>query len=86
MDLPNVPGPAPGVASTQSDKLSKKADDLISGSLKRSRSYRSELAQKTYREILELAKKGGAEGKAAKGMKKLIEHGPRIMEKIKGKS
>jgi len=83
--LPSVPGPAAGVASTQADKLSKKADDLISGSLKRSPSYRSDLAQKTYREILQMAKKRGAEGKAARGMKKLIEQGERLRGKGKGK-
>jgi hypothetical protein len=43
------------------------------------------LGQKTYKEILDLAKKGGSEGNAAKGMKKLIEQSPRIMGKIKGK-
>ncbi len=83
VNLPNVPGPATGAGST--DKLSKKDDDLISGSLKRSPSYRSELAQKTYREIRDLAKQGGAEGKAARGMKKLIEQAERLREKGKGK-
>lgn len=56
---------------------------VISRSLKRSRSYRSELGQKTYREIIEAAKKGGAEGNAARGMKKLIEQGERLRGKIK---
>jgi RHS repeat-associated protein len=84
-DPSHLPVPAPEVAGTQSDKLSKKADDLISGSLKRSPSYRSELGQKTYQEIIDLAKQGGAEGKAAQGMKKLIEQAERLREKVRGK-
>jgi hypothetical protein len=66
-------------------KLAKKADDLISGSLKRSKSYHSELGQKTYQEIIELSKQGGLIGKAAQQMKKLIENSERLRDKIKGK-
>jgi len=43
------------------------------------------LGQKTYKEIIEAAKSGGPEGKAARGMKKLIEQGERLREKVKGK-
>jgi RHS repeat-associated protein len=88
ISLPDLPQIAPAVSigsSTKADKMSKKADDLISGSLKKSRSYRSELGQKTYKELLDLAKKGGAEGKAAQGMKKLIEQAERLRDKVKGK-
>jgi hypothetical protein len=66
-------------------KLGKKADELISGSLKRSQSYHSDLGQKTYQEIIELSKQGGLKGKAAQQMKKLIENSERLRDKIKGK-
>jgi len=66
-------------------KLSKTAEQLISGSLKRSSSFRSELASKTYREILTLAKENGPQQQAARRMKKLIEQSSRILEKVRGK-
>jgi RHS repeat-associated protein len=66
-----------------SKALDKPAEELIRGSLKASKSYRSELAQLTYREIIKMSKKGGIEGKAAKGMKKLIEQSGRLLEKIR---
>ena len=66
-------------------KLSKPAEELIHASLKRSPSYRSELASKTYAEILKLAKSKGPESQAAKQMKKLIESSKRLMEKQGGK-
>lgn len=65
-------------------RLAMKAEDLIRGSLKASASYRSELGQKTYREIIKLAKGKGPEALAAKGMKKLIEQSARLLDKIRG--
>jgi RHS repeat-associated protein len=61
---------------------SKKAGDLISGSLKKSKSYHSGLAGKTYKEIKSMAKEGD---KAAQQMKKLIEQGERLRNKVKNK-
>ena len=72
-----------GTAKSSPDaSLGKKADELISGSLKRSKSYHSELGSKTKDEIIDLARKGN---QAAKQMKKLIEQGERLREKVKGK-
>jgi len=56
-------------------RLRSTAGELIRGSLKRSSSYHSELAEKTYEEILKDS------SKAAKQMKKLIEQSKRLMEK-----
>jgi RHS repeat-associated protein len=66
-------------------ELEKTAEELIRGSLKASKSFRSELAAKTGREIFELAKKKGPQRQAARGMKKLIEQSARLMEKVHGK-
>jgi len=71
-----------GMAFIPEIKLGTVADELIHASLKRSKSYRGELASKTYKEILDLAKKKGIEGKLAKGMKKLIQDSERLMEKV----
>jgi hypothetical protein len=60
----------------------KKAEDLISGKLKKSKSYHSDYASKTYQEILDLAKTGD---KKAKQMKKLIEQVERLREKLRGR-
>jgi hypothetical protein len=60
----------------------KKAEDLISGKLKKSKSYHSDYANKTYQEILNLAKTGD---KKAKQMKKLIEQVERLREKLRGR-
>jgi len=60
----------------------KKAEDLISGKLKKSKSYHSDYANKTYQEILDLAKIGD---KKAKQMKKLIEQVERLREKLRGR-
>ncbi len=49
------------------------ARDLISGGLKRSPSYASELEEDFYAEICKMSKQGGDIGKKAKQMKKLIE-------------
>ncbi len=65
--------------------LSRKAGDLISGTLKRSPSYRSELADKTYAEILKLARGKGPQTQAARQMKKLIESSKRLLEEQGGK-
>jgi RHS repeat-associated protein len=64
------------------ETLKKKADDLIPGSLKRSRSYHSDLGGKTKEEILKMEK--GGDPRAAQ-MKKLIEQSERLLEKTKGK-
>lgn len=60
------------------------ADDLISGSLKRSRSYHQDYGKKTYKEIKDLA---GANPPDKKGrqMKKLIEQSERLRAKVKGR-
>jgi len=63
----------------------KKAQDLISGSLKKSKSYRSELENTTKVEIDKLAKDKGPFQQAAKQMKKLIEQAERLREKIRNK-
>jgi RHS repeat-associated protein len=57
------------------------ARDLISGGLKRSPSYASELEENTYAEICKMSRQGGALGKKAQQMKKLIEQ----MSRLKGK-
>ena len=56
------------------------ADDLISGSLKRSRSYHSDYASKTYGEIKRLAAVNPPDVKARQ-MKKLIEQADRLRNK-----
>ena len=56
--------------------LGTKAGDLIPGRLKRSPSYRSELADETFESLL----RQGSE--AAKGMCKLIKESPRLLEKF----
>jgi hypothetical protein len=61
----------------------KRAGDLISGSLKGSKSYAGELADKTVGALRELAKGDGAiAGKAGK-MLKLIKEGARLRAKNK---
>jgi RHS repeat-associated protein len=59
------------------------ARNLIQGRLKRSPSYRSELEEKTYTEIVKLSRGKGEEANAAKQMKKLIEQGSRLDEKVR---
>jgi hypothetical protein len=60
------------------------ADDLIPGSLKRSKSYHQDYGKKTYKEIKDLA---GAHppDKKARQMKKLIEQAQRLQQKGKGR-
>jgi RHS repeat-associated protein len=58
----------------------KKADDLISGSLKHSKSYHGALGGLTKQEILDRAAKGD---KKAQQMKKLIEQQKRLVPKRK---
>jgi len=60
-------------------KLLKKAEVLISGKLKKSKSYHSDYASRTYQEILDLAKSGD---KKAKQMNKLIEQAERLRKKV----
>ncbi len=62
-------------AQNRLKQLGSKAGDLIRGSLKGSRSYHSELENKTYEELLKDS------SKAAKQMRKLIEQSERLMEK-----
>jgi hypothetical protein len=56
------------------------ADDLIPGSLKRSKSYHQDYGHKTYGEIKYLAKKKPIDRKARQ-MKKLIENARRLQDK-----
>lgn len=58
-------------------KLRSKCGDLVRGSLKRSKSYHSELENKTYEELLKDS------SKTAKQMRKLIDESRRLMEKNK---
>lgn len=60
------------------------ADNLISGSLKRSKSYHGDYGQKTYGEIKELASANPPDTKARQ-MKKLIEQQDRLRKKGKGR-
>jgi hypothetical protein len=60
------------------------ADDLIPGSLKRSKSYHQDYGKKTYKEIKELAG-GNPPDKKARQMKKLIEQAQRLQQKGKGR-
>jgi hypothetical protein len=60
------------------------ADDLIPGSLKRSRSYHKDYGKKTYREIKRLASATPPDRKARQ-MKKLIEQAERLRDKGKGR-
>ena len=58
------------------------ADDLIPGSLKRSKSYHSDYGKKTYGEIKRLAAGKPADRKARQ-MKKLIEQAERLRDKTR---
>jgi len=60
------------------------ADDLIPGSLKRSRSYHQDYGSKTYKEIKDLAAANPPD-KKARQMKKLIEQVERLQKKGKGR-
>ena len=60
------------------------ADDVIPGSLKRSRSYHSDYGGLTYKEIKDLADANPPD-KKARQMKKLIEQTERLREKGKGR-
>jgi hypothetical protein len=60
------------------------ADDLISGSLKRSKSYHADYGEKSYKEIKELAA-GPPPDRKARQMKKLIEQSERLRAKGKGR-
>jgi hypothetical protein len=59
------------------------ADDLIPGSLKRSKSYHSDYGRYTYGEIKALAAAKPPDQKARQ-MKKLIEQAERLRQKNKG--
>ena len=60
------------------------ADDLISGGLKRSKSYHGDYGGKTYGEIKTLASANPPDVRARQ-MKKLIEQADRLREKGKGR-
>jgi hypothetical protein len=60
------------------------ADDLIPGSLKRSKSYHRDFGRKTYGEIKRLAKRKPPDRKARQ-MKKLIEQAQRLKDKGSGR-
>jgi len=60
----------------------KKADDLIKGTGKRSKSYHSELGGLTKQQILDKAARGD---RPAQQMKKLIEQAARLSQKVKNK-
>lgn len=60
------------------------ADDVIPGSLKRSKSYHGDYGGKTYKEIKELADANPPDQKARQ-MKKLIEQTERLQKKGKGR-
>jgi len=64
------------------NKLLEKAGDLISGKLKRSKSYHNDYANKTYEEILGLARN---RDRKARQMKKLIEQTNRLRRKVREK-
>jgi hypothetical protein len=59
-------------------------DDLIPGSLKRSKSYHADYGRKAYKEIKELAAANPPDHKARQ-MKKLIEQTERLQKKGKGR-
>lgn len=65
-------------------KDSDKADDLISGNLKKSSSYHSEYGNKTYGELKKPASSKPPD-KKARQMKKLIEQQHRLKQKLKGR-
>lgn len=60
------------------------ADDLISGSLKRSKSYHQDYGKSTYKEIKDLAAADPPDPKARQ-MKKLIEQAERLRQKGRGR-
>jgi hypothetical protein len=60
------------------------ADDVIPGSLKRSRSYHGDYGSKTCKEIKDLAAANPPDNKARQ-MKKLIEQTERLQKKGKGR-
>ena len=59
------------------------AQELISGSLKKSPSYATELAERTVEELLELQQAGGPLGVKAGKMLKLIKDAERLRAKVK---
>ena len=82
--IPGIGDAAKGLYKGSSEfavNTTKNAGDLISGSLKRSPSYHSELANKSYAEIVTLSKGQGELANKATQMKKLIEQNKRLMEK-----
>ncbi len=71
---------------TAISRLKTPVGNLVRATLKRSKSYRSELAEKTYAEVIRLAKYGDkAARRAAQQMLKLIKEEERLMGKCGGK-
>lgn len=60
------------------------AEDIIPGSLKRSKSYHGDYGKKTYKEIKDLAAANPPD-KKARQMKKLIDQTERLQKKGKGR-
>jgi hypothetical protein len=67
------------------DENSKKIGDLIPATLKRSKSYHSELEKETLSKIKELSKGFDEIAYKAKDMLKLFNHKRRLSEKFKQK-
>jgi hypothetical protein len=64
-------------------EVGRTASDLIPGSLKRSKSYSSDLEHLTGRQLEDLAKAGNMR---ARKMVKLIQEVARLLEKSRGRS
>ena len=62
-----------------------KANDLIPGKLKKSKSYHSEYGEWTYGKICRAARRKPPDRKARQ-MKKLIEQAERLRKKLRGQS
>ena len=79
-------GMAPNPLDFKKAILNKTARELIPAFAKKSKSYREELADLTYGQILSLARSRSPKANDAKKMKKLIEQSnKRLREKRKGK-
>jgi len=89
MEIIVIVGAGIAIIEIAADRINKsdgkKADDLIPGKLKKSKSYSSELGKKTQSELEELSKGKGTEAQKAKKMLKLIKEKSRLAEKVKSK-
>jgi hypothetical protein len=75
------PSPTPTPRPQTPREPEKPARDLISGSLKRSPSYHSELEGYTQRELEQMARGRGPQAQRARQMLKLIKEGERLRNK-----